>query len=791
MGPGPYRGAPPTDAKGDTTMDQTFTPTEHVRGTPWKAVLLAGTALLAAWAPLALAEAPATAPAADATVGEVLVTARHRTESLQSVPIAVAVVDGPKAAALNLNDIADISQAVPALDFRTGASNKDRTIFIRGIGTISTSPGVEPSVSTVIDGVVLGRPGQSTLDLLDLDHVEVLEGPQGTLFGKNASAGVVNIVTKDPTTTPHAYVDAGYYEGDEWRVKLGASGPIAGDKLLGLISVFASQYRGNVENIYGGVDKEDAGYKHAGGRLKFVARPVETLKLTLGADYTASSDTTPNGVYVATSRIAYPSGVVSPNANLAALLAGAGITPSADNRTISTNTNSSVHDHNGGVSLQGDWSLPGDFTVTSITAWRKWTNQQYQDYDMLPHPAAPAQGGFAQGADTGHVDFSQTSQELRIASPKGKFIDYVAGLYYLHAVDKEVYERDLTQINAAGATVLNNGVANYGTTEDNFALFGEANVNLTPKLRVIAGFREIWDWLSYYHNRVSTSPTPVPGIAVSIVNGPGSDSVNGYADRFGLQYDLAPAVTAYFTYSHGYKGPAYNVFFNMAAVNTPPLAPETSQAYEVGLKSDLFDHRLRANLAGFITDFSNYQANFSELIGGAIVSNLVNAGAVSTRGVEANFTARPIERLSLDANLLFDEAKVDNFTCPVGAPASCQINGQPLPFAPKWKAHLGGQYKLLTRETFDLQLETDYNWQSKTQYSLAETQDTIQKAYGIWNASLAFIDKPGNWQARVLVKNIADQHYSPYIAYGNLGGVVRWVPRDDDRYFGVNFRKDF
>jgi iron complex outermembrane receptor protein len=322
-------------------------------------------------------------------------------------------------------------------------------------------------------------------------------------------------------------------------------------------------------------------------------------------------------------------------------------------------------------------------------------------------------------------------------------------------------------------------------------VFGEADINFTSKLRVIAGFREIWDWLSYNHNRVSTSPTAVPGVGVSIVNGPGKTSPNGYADRFGIQYDVAPAITTYFTYSRGYKGPAYNVFFNMAAINTPPLAPETSNAFEVGIKSSLFDHRVRANVAGFITDFDNYQANFSTLIAGAIVSNLINAGSVSTRGFEGDFTAKPNDRLSLDGNFLFDEAKVKSFRCPVGAPVSCNINGQPLPFAPKWKFHLGGQYRLATAADFDVQVETDYNWQSKVQYQLSETPDTIQPGYGIWNASLAFLGKTNGWQGRLLVKNITGQHYSPYIAYGSLAGVVRWVPRDDNRYFGFNLRKDF
>jgi iron complex outermembrane receptor protein len=151
-------------------------------------------------ATLALADA-ASAADAGTQVDQVVVTARHREESLQNVPISIAVVNGDAAAAKNLNDIADISALVPSVDFRTGASNKDRTIFVRGVGTISTSPGVEPSVSTVIDGVVLARPGQATEDLLDIDHIEVLRGPQGTLFGKNASAGVINIVTKSPTST--------------------------------------------------------------------------------------------------------------------------------------------------------------------------------------------------------------------------------------------------------------------------------------------------------------------------------------------------------------------------------------------------------------------------------------------------------------------------------------------------------------------------------------------------------------------------------------------------------------
>ena len=343
--------------------------------------LLAGTTLIAAGSAKAQTTAQTTASAGGGgQVAEVVVTARHRDESLQSVPISIAVVNGAAAAAKNLNDIGDIASQVPSVDFRTGASNKDRTIFVRGAGTISTSPGVEPSVSTVVDGVVMARPGQATVDLIDLDHIEVLRGPQGTLFGKNASAGVINIITKSPTSTPSASIDAAYYQGNEYRVGGTVSGPIT-DELKGYLSAFTGHYDGNVKNLYTGETVN--GYEHTGGRGKLVYTPSSALTLTFAADFTHSVDTVPTGVFASASQIAYPTNAVTTNTALAAELAGQGINPSADNRTISTNVNSTVHDQNGGVSMQADWAMGGGYTLTSITAYRLWENHQFQDYDQL------------------------------------------------------------------------------------------------------------------------------------------------------------------------------------------------------------------------------------------------------------------------------------------------------------------------------------------------------------------------------------------------------------------------
>ena len=746
-------------------------------------LVLMGATAAAAFATAASAQ---TAPSAGqgTTVGEVIVTARHREESLQRVPINISVVSGAQAAAKNLNDIQDLSSQIPSVDFRTGASNKDQTVFVRGIGTISTSPGVEPSVSMVVDGVVMARPGQATVDLTDLDHVEVLNGPQGTLFGKNASAGVVNVVTKSPTNTPTGFIDAGYYEGDEYRLAAGVSGPIMGDQLKGLLTVFNGAYGGNVDNVY--LNDKVNGYIDTGGRAKFVATPTNDLTLTLGADYTHSFETNPTGVWTTTNRVAYPNNAVSNYPGFATLLAAEGVTPSADNTTISANTKSTADDVNGGLSLQADWKL-GDFTVTSITAYRDWRNTQHQDYDQISQTTSTYPGI----EDLGHVDFDQTSEELRIASPKGQFIDYVAGLYYLDAVDHETYEREVTEVG--GSTPgFNDGIAHYGSTDQNYAVFGEANVNFTQQFRLVLGARGIGDDLSYYNDRVSTQTVAITAVQPDF-SGAGSETKYGFAGRAGLQYDISSLITSYVTYSHGYMGPAYNVFFNQTSAETAPLSPETSDSYEIGMKGQFLDRKVQADVSAFLTNFQNYQANSTFFVLGSLVTNLVNAGSVRTEGVQADVTAKPVQGLTLDFNGIYDDAYVVSFPCPAGSASSCNINGEPMPFAPRWKSHTQAEYRLPVVSAIDLDLETDYNWQSATQYQLSETPQTIQPAYGIWNASIGLISDANGWSARVLVKNIANTHYSSYLSGGDEGstGIVRWVPRDDDRYFGVNLHKDF
>lgn len=715
-------------------------------------------------------------------VEDLVVTARLRSESLQNVPVAVSVVTGALAMQENRNDIGALIAVIPSVEFRSQPSNKDQDILIRGLGTITTSAGAEPTVSTVIDGVVLARPGQMVSDLIDLDHIEVLRGPQGTLFGKNASAGVINIVTKDPTPTPGGFLDASYYSGNEYRFAGAVNGELVKDTLSGRLAAVTGSFDGNVTNVFNGSKVNGDNFQGVRGKLLWT--PSKDLRVVVGGDYMYTTQTGNQAVFLSNYNIAYPTNVKTTSANLLTVLTNEGIRPSFSNKDISLNSPYDDRDLTSGAYVQADYSFSG-YTLTSITAYRYWRNVQRGDLDLF---SALTTLSPTQQIDLGHVWEKQYSEEIRLASPKGGLIDYVVGAYYLHEPDKEQYRRDVTQLTAAG-NVVNFGVNNFGATTTNYSAFGEANINFTKDFRAIAGLRLVHDDLSFYTNRTSTSATAVPGVQPAFAAN-GSAGVGGYADRLGLQYDISSDANAYFTYSRGYKGPAYNVFFNMTALQTNQLQPETSNAFELGLKSRLLDRRLQLNVAVFDDRVSNYQANEPDLVAGTVVTRLINAGDVSTKGVEVGAVGRFIDNLTLTLDYSYIDAKIDSFNCPPGSAISCQVNGKPLPFAPKNKVSVRADYTAWTDGRFDVALKTDYSWQSQQQDSIAQTPDTIQPAYGIWNASIALTDHKAAWDARLVVRNIADQHYYTIIGEAN-GGLVGTVPRDFSRFAGVAVHKDF
>lgn len=721
----------------------------------------------------------------------VIVTATKRVQPLQKTPLAVSVIGGGALEELNLNNLSTITAQLPTVNYRSNASNKDSALFIRGVGTISTSPGVEPTVSMVLDGVVTARPGQATLDLVEVDRIEILRGPQGTLFGKNSSAGVINIVTRPAAKGFGGYVDLSAYQGSEQRLRAGVFGGTS--ELRGSLSVMTAQYDGNVTNVFDG--SKVNGYDRDGVRARVEIQPMPALKFTLIADHTRATDTTPTGVPYGTDVASYPSNAVTANPLYAAAVAP--VLPSPTNRQIHSEMKTRVQDTNQGLSAQIDYNLP-TLTLTSISAHRGWENHQFQDQDRLPKPYRQ----FAQLADEGVLDFSQFTQELRVASLGKQAFDYVAGLFYFSGKNDEVYRRDVTACPsstaaalpsglipcAPNAVITGNGVATYGVRSKSKAAFGEGTLHFSPALRAIAGLRYTQDELSYYHGRIA-STTGLPGVAATRAPVSGATDVDAVSGRFGPQFDFSPDMMGYATYSRGYKGPAYNVFFNMSPTQDNVLAPEKSKSYELGLKSELLDRRLRVNLAAFDTEYDGYQANVPDLVNGTIVTRLINAGQVSTKGVELDLTARPAAGLTLSFSVANIRARVKNFNCPPGAAASCNINGKPLPFSPDWKASLRLKYTHSISDSFSLDYGLDASWQTRTQFDLQQQPNSFQPEFAIYNARIGLQSTSG-WSLALIGRNLGDKSYATLVQSSG-SNINRYVPRDDRRYFGVNLRYDF
>lgn len=746
------------------------------------------------------AAAPAFAQSDSGQLESITVTATKRPQPLQTTPIAISVLSGGALEEANLNNLATITSQTPTVNFRTNASNKDSALFIRGVGTISTSPGVEPTVSTVLDGVVTSRPGQATLDLVEIDRIEILRGPQGTLFGKNASAGVINIVTKAPGAATEGYLDLGIYQGNERRVRAGISGELSRGVVRASIAAMAGKFDGNVTNVFNGQKVNGYDRKGVRGRIDITASPE--MKMSFIADYVKADDTTPTGVPYATNVTTYPTGVVTANPLYAAAVSP--VTPAPDNRQINSDLNTRVSDMNSGFSAQLDYTGFAGHQVTSITAYRKWKNTQFQDQDRL----GAIYRQFVQSHDRGDLDFHQISQELRVSSTgKSQFFDYVAGVFYIEGTDDERYQRDVQRCAgttavalpsglipcSAGSLTLDNGVANYGVRNKSESLFGEGTFNFTPAFRALAGLRYTRDDLSYYHGRVATA-TGVPGVGATRATVNGATNNTATSGRVGPQFEINKDIMAYATYSRGYKGPAYNVFFNMSPTQDNVLDPEKSKAIEFGLKTQFLDQRVRLNIAAFSTDYEGYQANVPDLVNGTIVTRLINAGKVQTQGLEFDLTARLTSQLTINAAAANTKARVKEFNCPVGAAASCDINGKPLPFAPDWKVSLRGKYSLPILESsgasINLDIGADTNWQSKTNFDLSQQPDSFQPAYAIFNATIGLSDNKGGWRAALLLKNLGNKSYANFVQSSGTN-INRYVPRDDQRYVGLTARYDF
>lgn len=756
----------------------------------------------------------------------IVVTAQKRSERLQEVPVAVTVVSGNALSVAPRPSIETATQLVPSLNFLKSGTTLNQTIFLRGVGTASFSIAGEPSVSTVVDGVVYARSGEAFSDLIDIDQMEVLRGPQGTLFGKNASAGVINITTKQPASALGGSLEASYFTKSEVRVRGVVNIPLA-PNLLSRWTAFYGNYDGNIRNL--AVDRRVNGYRHYGARGQIVFDPSDRLKISLIGDYHHNNDDCCAEI------IATPPLTAAGVPTTSIISAALPVPKGKDTREISQNLVTSTHESGWGLSGQADIGV-GNHTLTSITAYRKWNNTEIRDGDFLPQ----AYVGFNQLHDFGPQKSSTFTQEIRLTSPAAQFLSYVLGGYYSRAKSERIFTRNDVVCSAqAGATGLipcgsanatpstfPTGTADFGSTFTNLAAFGQATANFTDRLRLVAGLRYSHDKLSVFHIR--RSPLTGPGIqpnfdqgvfdayqalvnsgvspavavntAVASSNGiPWRDSTtsSNLSGKAALQYDFSRRIMGYVSYTRGYKGPAYNVFYNLTATGTNVIDPETSNSYEVGLKNTLFGGTLVLNVDAFYAKYHNFQANNPDVVAGVVVTRFTNAGDVSTRGVEADLYWRPLDGLTVSGGVAYTDAHVDQFTVAPGAPASAVIPaGTPLSYAPKWKGSLSADYKIRNGGPVIYYLGASGNAQTSQLSVFApspvQRELGLIDGYSIVNLYAGISDRLDRYHLTFQVRNLFDTHYVAAIQPGGPAGSYRYqIPRDADRYYGVSLRANF
>ncbi len=749
-----------------------------------------------------------------AQVEEIVVTAQKVEENVQDVPISITAVSGDTLAQAGTTSLENLSQLIPSVTFRKGTTNANSAVVLRGVGTISFSIAAEPSVSTVVDGVVLSRSGQAFADLVEIERLEVLRGPQGSLFGKNASAGLINVVSKGGTDTLEGEVTLEAYQGKEFRGRATIAGPIA-ENLTGRFNAFYGSYDGNITNVApfqtrGG---KINGYEHVGfrGLLDFDNGPA---RIKIIADYYEADDDC-CGEVTGVSRGA----VLNAELNLPL-----GVAQGENQRFVSHNLVTQSLDRQFGITVNADFDVFSDHTLSAIYGYRNWNNEELREGDFLPRAIV----GTPELHDRGFVETDQQSLEVRLASAQDKAFKYQIGGFYWKSENSQDFTRQVVScatstlpidprtggrpcnltdtVNTLFPTATSLSVVDI----ENYAVFGQATYDFTDWIGLTLGARWTHDSIDYGHrrfpgvNRTTGLPATGPGISGNPAGGTiasggngtvlstGSSSNSNFSGKAVLTVKPTDSILLYTSYTRGYKGPAFNVFFNHTApANSVPIDEETSDSYEIGFKSRFADNRIQLNAAAFQATYDGFQANnFITLPGsGGVVSNLTNAGTVRTTGFEVDVLANPTDGLDLFGSVAYADAKVRRFNPNPLTNAPDARNGTKLPLAPAWSWNIGAAYE--TPFTFfggeaKVYLRTAYN-QVSSQFSDLGQVGPID-GYGLWNASVGYSDADDNWRLTFTMRNITD---SSYVLLNTGAGQRLHIPRDADRYAGAILRFRF
>jgi len=756
----------------------------------------------AADAPAPAEEAPPLASSvpdkADTALGKVTVTARRREEDSQKVPTPITVLGGETLEAQRISRVQDLQQVLPSVNVAY-IHARQSSVAVRGIGNNPASDGLEGSAGIYLDNVYLGRPGMAVFDLLDIEQLELLRGPQGTLFGKNTTAGVLNISTRAPTFTAERTVEVsggqdGYFQG-----RGTVSGPL-GETLAGRLSAYRTRDDGYIKNIHD--DNYLNGGERQGARGQLLFEPNEDFSLRWIADY--NEEDSSNG-----SMVVY--GGAERFWQRAALV---GALPLRDpqRRKVNINGRQHVSVHQGGSSLEANWNLAGGYRLTSISAYRYWHFT----------PANDEQLNVSAINDTGvEVHDRQFSQEIRLASPTGGAFDYVVGAYaFRQNLGNKTFTSygPLADLYLLGANLgaLNDtySKANGKIETDSFALFAQGTWHLTERLDFTAGLRGTYEEKNAKVERFAPlGGAAVGGVGAAVRNGQLGAYDSGDLSQYNfapsallsLSYQFSDDLLGYASLSHGEKSGGVNLAVGSApsaGADSLLVGPERANDAELGLKSTLFDRRLLLNANLFWTGIHGYQATTLYQAPGStqLVQVLANAGSVRSRGLEFEATALPLRGLTLNFNGSYNDVTYLSFKdapCPAevstrpGAPSSCDLTGQRVVGASKWIANLNGEYQWRLDDRFQPYVSASYAYRSSAEGTLDNSDLSKIDGYALVNLAAGLRSDLGDGQldTSVWLKNAFDKDY--YLsAFASINGSYT-ASVGQPRTLGVSLRYDF
>ena len=762
-------------------------------------------ALSAGAAGPALAATPGdSAPPADggSAVEQVVVTARHRSEALESVPLAITALPGKDLAVRHLDRLEDYAVKVPnfsALQQNTRVS----ALNLRGLGGNASNDGAEGGVGLIVDNVVYTHVGFSWLDFVDLESVEVVRGPQGTLLGKNTTIGAIVVQTARPSFTPALNLSASYGEHNAWQIRANATGPLTGT-LAYRLTFATSEGGGYVANARDGIPYLDNNRWSARGQLLW--SPVSDLTDRLIAEHYESreynnwyppvADATTNldlaGHVFATP--ANPTGARATSWS-AKLFSRFGYTPDFADAPFTANldTQGALVSRTDGVSNQIDRAF-GDVNLTAVSAWRRLYFRPYNDGDYSPLPIDRI------GYD---VDVDQYSQELRLASAKGRTIEWTVGAYYLHE-DVEsrlryIFYSDATAfvVSPALPAALLNGVEydKDGRLHiDSLAGFGQATVNLAPSFSITAGLRYTDEKKSVHVIGGGFGGAALPGALADYraatlagLGGTPAAAAGSYAldagfDRGSWAWLVNPAlrlgshVLVYGSASYGEKSGAANTAASAAQASVALTLPEKSLDFEGGIKGHWLDDRLIVNLNLFNDTVTNYQAAQIDPANAGIGTYLANVGKVRMRGAEIEASAQVIEGITLNLAGGYNDARYlayDNAPAPIeyqaylaatngisAAATTLSLTGQQVIGAPRWTGQGGLAFDRPAGAHWRVTGYADVSYRSGTNFINPLSVFGNQPGYAIVNAGFGLKQADAGWTLQLWSKNLFNRRYA-------------------------------